>query len=168
MYIGRLTTLGGKGCGKWPEARIRSLQLMMASATSVIEIAQRAREASLALQCLPTERKNDALRAIKQLLMDRREVIQEANKKDLEVCYERIQVRALGEKNLNLVAHAKAATAAVAKGQLSSALVKRLDVSGPGGSKFDALLDGLDDVAVLADPVGACARGPAFYTRSPI
>lgn len=54
----------------------------------------------------------------------------------------------------------------MAKGQLSSALVKRLDVSGPGGSKFDTLLSGLDDVAVLADPVGACARGAAFCGRS--
>lgn len=59
---------------------------MMTSATSVIDIARRAREASLALQCLSTERKNDALHAIKQLLSERREAIEEANRKDLEVC----------------------------------------------------------------------------------
>lgn len=48
----------------------------------------------------------------------------------------------------------QAARAAVAEGKLSSALYKRLDLDGPDGSKFAALLDGLDDVARLDDPVG--------------
>lgn len=94
-------------------------------------IAQRARAASLQLQYVPTERKNAALAAIKDRLAARRQDIIAANLKDQE-----------------------AARAAVADGKLSSALYKRLDLNGPDGSKFESLLQGLDDVTRLDDPAG--------------
>lgn len=48
----------------------------------------------------------------------------------------------------------QACKTAIAKGQLSSALFKRLDLEGANGSKYESLLQGLDDVAKLEDPAG--------------
>lgn len=53
---------------------------------------------------------------------------------------------------------AQAAKRAVADGALSSSLFKRLDLNGPKGAKYEALLQGLDDVAKLDDPSGTIQR----------
>lgn len=86
------------------------------------EAAKQARAASHVLASLPSVRKNDVLEAFKRQLVQQRGAIEAANKLDKD--------------------DAEAA---------SSALYKRLDVSGP---KFDALLAGIDDVIRLPDPVG--------------
>jgi glutamate-5-semialdehyde dehydrogenase len=59
--------------------------MMASGSSSVEEIARRARAASLALQDVPTEKKDAALAAIKQLLAERRDEIIAANEKDMEV-----------------------------------------------------------------------------------
>eukprot|EP00124_Ichthyophonus_hoferi_P002936 Ihof_evm2s225 gene=Ihof_evmTU2s225 len=100
-------------------------------AQDVRDIAKRAREASWKVQSIDTEKKNKALAVIKAKLSERREDILNANKKDLEE-----------------------AAVQVAKGKLSSTLVKRLDLAGKDFGKFNDLLTGLDDVAALEDPVG--------------
>jgi glutamate-5-semialdehyde dehydrogenase len=48
----------------------------------------------------------------------------------------------------------QAAKRAVADGALSGSLFKRLDLNGSKGAKYEALLQGLDDVARLEDPAG--------------
>ncbi len=92
------------------------------------EVAERARRASLALAGLSTDVKNRALASVGKAVERRRDEILLANRED----------KREAEKE-------------VASGQLSKALFKRLDLE---GAKFDAVLEGLADVAKLPDPVG--------------
>ncbi len=91
-------------------------------------VARRARAAALQLAALSAEPKNAALEAVGRKLQERREEILEANRADKADC-----------------------EAEVASGSLSAALFKRLDLE---GSKFEAMLAGVADVARLPDPVG--------------
>ena len=96
--------------------------------SSVEAIARRARAAALQLAALSTGPKNAALEAVGRKLEERREEILEANRADKADC-----------------------EAQVESGSLSAALFKRLDLE---GSKFEAMLAGVADVARLPDPVG--------------
>lgn len=53
---------------------------------SVLEIARSARLASVSLQSVTNEQKNQALLRIKQVLSERRQEIFEANERDKQVC----------------------------------------------------------------------------------
>ena len=100
-----------------------------ANGNSTVEvIARRARAAALQLAALSAEPKNAALEAVGRKLQERREEILEANRADKADC-----------------------EAEVESGSLSAALFKRLDLE---GSKFEAMLAGVGDVARLPDPVG--------------
>jgi len=88
-------------------------------------LAQRARNASHILSSASTVQKNAALAAVQEKLESCRAQILEANDLDKK--------GAASDKNL------------------SSALVKRLDLS---GDKFATLIQGLSEVQVVADPVG--------------
>lgn len=87
-------------------------------------LARQAREASRAMARLTTDEKNTCLRAMAQALQDRREDILAANAKDLEA----------GEAS-----------------GLSSALMDRLELN---PKRFEAMVQGLLEVADLPDPVG--------------
>eukprot|EP01134_Creolimax_fragrantissima_P000591 CFRG0591T1 len=100
-------------------------------AAAIESLARAGREAAWALQTCTTEQKNAALVSIKEVLVERRAEIIAANQKDLDLAH-----------------------AAVAKGDLSSTLFKRLDLNGTGGEKYATLMQGLDDVMQLDDPVG--------------
>jgi glutamate-5-semialdehyde dehydrogenase len=100
-----------------------------ANGNSTVEaVARRARAAALQLAALSAEPKNAALEAVGRKLQERREEIFEANRADKADC-----------------------EAEVESGSLSAALFKRLDLE---GSKFEAMLAGVGDVARLPDPVG--------------
>ncbi|MFP6737341.1 MAG: glutamate-5-semialdehyde dehydrogenase [Planctomycetota bacterium] len=100
-----------------------------ANGNSTVEaVARRARAAALQLAALSAEPKNAALEAVGRKLQERREEILEANRADKADC-----------------------EAEVESGSLSAALFKRLDLE---GSKFEAMLAGVGDVARLPDPVG--------------
>ncbi|KAG5422395.1 PRO2 [Candida metapsilosis] len=88
-------------------------------------IAKEANSAFAELKVLTNTERSQALENIYKSLKDNKSSIIEANKLDLE--------------------NAKAKN-------LSSSLVKRLDLSNPG--KFDSMLQGILDVANLPDPVG--------------
>ncbi|KAL7746548.1 glutamate-5-semialdehyde dehydrogenase [Sorochytrium milnesiophthora] len=105
------------------------------SSSSLVEIAQAAKQASLVLQSVSTRQKDDALLAIQERLRSSRDTLMEANRQDLD-----------------------AAATAVQDGSLSAATFKRLDLFGaaPAYTKFQGLLDGLSDVMALQDPVGEC------------
>ena len=96
--------------------------------SAVEDVARRARAAALQLAALSAEPKNAALEAVGRKLQERREEILEANRADKADC-----------------------EAEVSSGSLSAALFKRLDLE---GSKFEAMLAGVGDVARLPDPVG--------------
>ncbi|MBI4586694.1 MAG: glutamate-5-semialdehyde dehydrogenase [Planctomycetes bacterium] len=97
--------------------------------TSNIEsMARRAKEASWRLASLGTAARNRALEAVLDSLTACREAILAANRQDMEE-----------------------AARLVERGDLSAALMKRLDLS---GDKFTAVLDGLRDLIRLPDPVG--------------
>ena len=91
-------------------------------------VARRARAAALQLAALSAEPKNAALEAVGRKLQERREAILEANRADKADCEAELE-----------------------SGSLSPALFKRLDLE---GSKFEAMLAGVGDVARLPDPVG--------------
>eukprot|EP00741_Cyanophora_paradoxa_P011138 tig00020553_g10759.t1 len=93
-----------------------------------VELAKRAREAALQLSACSAEKRDAALAAVRQALIDSKDAILAANKADKD-----------------------AAEKEVAAGKMSSALLKRLDLVGP---KFEAVLQGIDEVKALADPVG--------------
>lgn len=98
------------------------------------EAARAARLSSRKLAILPTQARNDALRAVHAALSDAKDEILAANERDLE-----------------------AATEAAQGGQLSQSLVKRLDLTRKG--KYDDMLQGILDVVNLDDPsmsVGPC------------
>eukprot|EP00127_Corallochytrium_limacisporum_P003341 Clim_evm30s148 gene=Clim_evmTU30s148 len=94
-------------------------------------LARNARLAAQKLAAVPIEKKNLALDYLREELEARKDEIIEANKKDKE-----------------------AAETAVKEGAISASLFKRLDIEGPGGSKFKALLEGVGDVKKLDDPCG--------------
>ena len=96
--------------------------------STVEAVARRARAAALQLAALSAEPKNAALEAVGRKLQERRGEILEANRADKADC-----------------------EAEVESGSLSAALFKRLDLE---GSKFEAMLAGVGDVARLPDPVG--------------
>ncbi|KAG0746013.1 hypothetical protein G6F57_009067 [Rhizopus arrhizus] len=94
---------------------------------SIVNIARSARLASVSLQSVSNEQKNEALLRIKQVLNERRQEIFEANEKDKQV-----------------------AKGLVESGKLSESLFKRLDVC--QGDKFDTILSGVSDITQLPDP----------------
>jgi glutamate-5-semialdehyde dehydrogenase len=92
------------------------------------DLARRARAAALDLAPLDPRTKEDALRAVRDSLLRRREDICRANREDKE-----------------------RSAPLVASGKLSKALFKRLDIE---GEKFDAVIASVDDVIRLPDPIG--------------
>ncbi|KAI9500796.1 glutamate-5-semialdehyde dehydrogenase [Coemansia spiralis] len=94
-------------------------------------IARTAREASNLLQTITSSQKSAVLKRIRQVLEERKDQIISANKQDME-----------------------AAQKDVDAGRLSSSLFKRLDIAGADGQKFATLLQGVDDVDKIADPIG--------------
>ncbi|KAJ2517341.1 glutamate-5-semialdehyde dehydrogenase [Coemansia sp. RSA 1939] len=101
------------------------------SFSSAETIARAAREAANLMQTISSSQKSAVLKRIRQVLEERRDRIIEANKEDQA-----------------------AARKEVAAGRLSASLFKRLDIEGPDGQKFAALLQGVDDVDKIADPIG--------------
>ncbi|KAI9476325.1 MAG: glutamate-5-semialdehyde dehydrogenase [Benjaminiella poitrasii] len=97
------------------------------SASPVVEIARAARLASVSLQSVTDDQKNEALLKIKQVLSERREEIFKANEEDKKIADELVKA-----------------------GKLSASLSKRLDVC--QGDKFDTILSGVSDIATLPDP----------------
>jgi glutamate-5-semialdehyde dehydrogenase len=91
---------------------------------SIIEIAAKAKKGSYSLMSLSTVKKNQVLRNIAQLLLEKKEHIQAENKIDL----------AAGKE----------------KG-LSSAMLDRLTLS---DSVIDSMVSGLEEICNLPDPVG--------------
>src|SRR5690554_296833 len=90
----------------------------------MVEMGQRARAASRAMARASTAQKNQALLAAAQALKDAREQVLAANQQDLE------QGRANG---------------------LDDAMLDRLELT---PARFDAMIEGLEQVAALQDPVG--------------
>lgn len=93
----------------------------------VVETARAARLASVSLQSVTNEQKNQALLKIKQVLGERREEIFKANEQDKKIAEDLVK-----------------------QGKLSSSLFKRLDVC--QGDKFDTILSGVSDITQLPDP----------------
>lgn len=91
---------------------------------TIIEASQSAKKASIHLAAEKSEIKNKALRAIAGLLDNRRDDIKKANEIDLE--------RSKGEN-------------------LADPLIKRLAF---GDSKIDLVIQGIEDLAAMEDPVG--------------
>jgi glutamate-5-semialdehyde dehydrogenase len=87
-------------------------------------IAQRAHKASLCAMSLSTDDRNRILKALAESLVDNKVEIQQANQKDLEFG------RTSG---------------------LSEALIDRLDLN---DSRFDAMVQGLEDLIAFEDPLG--------------
>lgn len=88
------------------------------------ELGEKARTASAAIAMADTGQKNNALLAIADALQDARDAIQAANEQDL----------AVGREN-----------------GLDAALLDRLALT---PERFDAMLEGLRQVATLSDPIG--------------
>lgn len=95
----------------------------------VMEIGQRAKAASRIMATMSTEKKNDALMSMAEALIANSERILAANEKDME----------------------DAATRGI-----SSSLVDRLMLN---STRIKEMAEGLDDVAVLTDPVGEIIKG---------
>lgn len=89
---------------------------------------RQAKEASIELAAQSTEVKQEALKAMAKSLDDNRERILSSNQADLDKALEMVE-----------------------KGELTSALVKRLKVD---DEKIDAMIAGIRDVISLQDPVG--------------
>ncbi|KAJ1950889.1 glutamate-5-semialdehyde dehydrogenase [Linderina macrospora] len=98
---------------------------------SVEDIARAARAASNMLQTVSSAQKSSVLKRIKEVLSERRDEIISANNQD----------KAAAQKE-------------VEAGRLSASLFKRLDIEGKDGDKFETLLQGVDDVDRIADPIG--------------
>ena len=90
----------------------------------MVELGQRAREASRAMARASTAQKNQALLAAAQALKDSREQVLAANQQDLE----------------------KGRTSG-----LDDAMLDRLELT---PARFDAMIEGLEQVAALQDPIG--------------
>jgi glutamate-5-semialdehyde dehydrogenase len=99
------------------------------SSESVELVARRARAAALELAGCATATKNQALQAMRDALVRRREAVLEANRQDMEEAAKLVEA-----------------------GTMTQAMRKRLDLS---GTKYDAMLAGLDDLLELPDPVGS-------------
>lgn len=94
----------------------------------VEEQARRAKEAAWRLASLDGQARDEALDAVHESLVTRREAILTANRADRE-----------------------AAARLVEQGKMTEALRKRLDLS---GDKFETVLQGIRDLRSLPDPVG--------------
>ncbi|KAI8081686.1 glutamate-5-semialdehyde dehydrogenase [Halteromyces radiatus] len=94
---------------------------------AIEQLARDARLASVSLQSVTNEQKNEALLRIKQVLAERKQDIFKANEKDKELA--EVQVNA---------------------GKLSGSLFKRLDIC--NGDKFETILSGVSDITKLDDP----------------
>ncbi|TYJ55089.1 glutamate-5-semialdehyde dehydrogenase [Cryptococcus floricola] len=101
----------------------------MSSSSNAESIAVAARRAFEASQLVDPSERNVALYAIHEVLEAHKDEVVAANKKDME-----------------------AAQPLVEAGKLSASLVSRLDLSRPG--KFEAMLQGISDVASLPVPTG--------------
>lgn len=100
---------------------------MSLTESSPLEIAQLAKASARQLSVLPVAARNTALVAIHDALEQKRDVVLQANAKDIE-----------------------AASKAVEEGKLSQSILKRLDLSKPG--KYEDMLQGILSVAKLEDP----------------
>ena len=96
--------------------------------SDIVSDVKSAKAASIELSVLPTEVKNNALRAMAEALDASREQILEANAADLE-----------------------ASKAMLDAGEISGSMYKRLKID---GSKIDGMIAGIEDVIGLPDPVG--------------
>jgi len=108
---------------------------MSVTNASPLEAAQAARQASRSLAVLSAKDRNDALTAMHAALLQAKDDVLAANKKDLE-----------------------SATKAAQSGDLSQSLVKRLDLGRPG--KYDDMLQGILDVRELPDPSTSLVSTP--------
>lgn len=97
---------------------------------SIEAVAKRARAASRAMLSLTTDDRNRALQAVHDQLASAKAEILAANEADKAQASERL-----------------------AKGEVSGALVKRLEL---GGKKYDGMLSGVASVKQLEDPVNKC------------
>ncbi len=91
-----------------------SFSTLITMSSPVVETARAARLASVSLQSVTNEQKNQALLKIKQVLGERREEIFKANEQDKKIAEDLVK-----------------------QGKLSSSLFKRLDVC--QGDKFDTI-----------------------------
>ena len=96
--------------------------------TDIIEQIKAAKRAAIVLSAEDTSSKDDALLAMANALDKNRARILEANAKDMQAA-EELKVQ----------------------GKMSDALVKRLKVT---DEKISGMIDGIEDVVELADPVG--------------
>jgi glutamate-5-semialdehyde dehydrogenase len=97
--------------------------------SSAVDIARTASLASRQLATLSTIDRNDALTVLHDALSRNREIILDANARDVAI-----------------------ASQAANNGSLSHSVLKRLDLSRPG--KYDDMLKGILSVRDLEDPVG--------------
>ncbi|KAJ2384879.1 glutamate-5-semialdehyde dehydrogenase, partial [Coemansia sp. RSA 2611] len=97
--------------------------------SSAEQVARAAREASNLLQTISSSQKSAVLRRIRQVLEERRSEIVLANQQDKEAAQREVEA-----------------------GRLSSSLFKRLDIE--TGEKYATLLQGVDDVDSISDPIG--------------
>lgn len=111
--------------------------VMSLTDSSAVEIARAASLASRQLATLPTIDRNDALTALHDALLRNREIILDANAKDVAI-----------------------ASQAANNGSLSHSVLKRLDLSRPG--KYDDMLKGILSVRDLEDP-GVCTSIGRIY-----
>lgn len=95
---------------------------------SMEEVARRARLAALKLATLSTIAKDQALEAMREVLLERRDEILAANRDDKEEAEREVDA-----------------------GRLTRALYRRISLE---GSKYDGLLAGIEGVRRLPDPVG--------------
>ncbi|KAJ2799054.1 glutamate-5-semialdehyde dehydrogenase [Coemansia helicoidea] len=95
------------------------------------QVARAAREASNVLQTITSAQKSAVLKRIKEVLVERRDAIVAANRADKEAAQKEVEA-----------------------GRLSASLCARLDIEGAGGEKYATLLQGVDDVDAIPDPVG--------------
>ncbi|KAL4997787.1 Aldehyde/histidinol dehydrogenase [Aspergillus recurvatus] len=102
---------------------------MSLTESSAIDIAKAASSASRHLAILSEADRNEALTALHAALLRNKDVILEANARDI-----------------------RAAKQAVDGGSLSHSVLKRLDLSRPG--KYDDMLQGILSVKSLRDPIG--------------
>jgi len=102
---------------------------MSLTESSAVEVARAASLASRRLATLSNTARNEALTALHAALLKNRDIILQANAKDVE-----------------------AATHAAASGGLSQSVLKRLDLSRPG--KYEDMLKGVLSVRDLDDPGG--------------
>jgi len=116
---------------------------MSESSNAAEGIAKSAREAFEASQLVDVSERNIALQSIRKVLLERKDDVLVANKKDMEV--------SLISQNQTKV-YSQAASELAAQGKLSRTLVSRLDLSRAG--KYDAMVQGITDVEGLPAPTG--------------